>query len=86
MHSSSKDCQLGSLNATKAAGKIVLCFSKSDQQNIASASNSVLVAGGVGLIFAHFQYDGILSCNIIPCIIVDYEVGTQILSYIRRAG
>jgi hypothetical protein len=85
MRSSSKDCQPGSLNATKAAGKIILCFSKSHQQNIASASNSVLVAGGVGLIFAHFHDDGLLSCNIIPCIRVDYEVGTQILSYIRRA-
>lgn len=85
MCSSSKDCQLGSLNAAKAAGKIILCFSKSHQQDIVSASISVLEAGGVGLIFAHFKDDGLVSCNIIPCIRVDYEVGTQILSYIRRA-
>ncbi|XP_059442359.1 subtilisin-like protease SBT3.9 [Corylus avellana] len=82
---SAKDCQLGSLNATKAAGKIILCFSKSHQQDIISASNSVLEAGGVGLIFAHFKDDGLVSCNIIPCIRVNYDVGTQILSYIRRA-
>ncbi|RVW91681.1 Subtilisin-like protease SBT3.3 [Vitis vinifera] len=51
---SAKDCQPGSLNATLAAGKIILCFSKSDKQDIISAS-------------------------------VNYEVGTQILTYIRKA-
>lgn len=68
-----------------AAGKIVLCFSKSNEQDITSASTSVLEAGGVGIIFAHFDNDGLQSCNIIPCIKVDYEVGAQILSYIRKA-
>lgn len=81
---SSKDCQPGSLNATLASGKIVLCFSKSDQQDIESAATTVKDAGGVGLIFAQFRDDGLSSCDI-PCISVDYEVGTQILSYIRRA-
>ncbi|CAB4280329.1 unnamed protein product [Prunus armeniaca] len=81
---SAKDCQPGSLNATLASGKIVLCFSKSDQQDIESASNTVQEAGGVGLIFAQFPNDGLASCDI-PCIRVGYEVGTQILSYIRKA-
>ncbi|XP_009348700.3 subtilisin-like protease SBT3.10 isoform X1 [Pyrus x bretschneideri] len=81
---SAKDCQPGSLNATLASGKIVLCFSKSDQQDIESAATTVKDAGGVGLIFAQFRNDGLSSCDI-PCISVDYEVGTQILSYIRRA-
>ena len=85
MRSSSKDCQPGSLNATMAAGKIVLCFSQSPQPAIASASDSVLEAGGVGIIFAQLHDDGIQSCYSIPCIKVDYEVGTQILSYIRKA-
>ncbi|KAG2676907.1 hypothetical protein I3760_12G073300 [Carya illinoinensis] len=80
-----KDCRRGSLNATMAAGKIVLCFSKSNEWDIVSASTSVLKAGGVGIIFAHFDYDGLQSCHIIPCIKVDYEVGAQILSYIRKA-
>ncbi|KAK7247045.1 hypothetical protein RIF29_41921 [Crotalaria pallida] len=80
-----KDCQYGSLNATMAAGKIVLCFSLSDQQDIVSASLAVKKAGGVGLIYAQFHEDGLNQCGVFPCIKVDYEVGTQILSYIRRA-
>uniref|UniRef100_A0A2N9ICN0 Inhibitor I9 domain-containing protein n=1 Tax=Fagus sylvatica TaxID=28930 RepID=A0A2N9ICN0_FAGSY len=82
---SAKDCQPGSLNATMAAGKIVLCFSKSPQPGIALASDSVMDVGGVGIIFAQIHDDGLQSCDIIPCIKVDYEVGTQILSYIRKA-
>ncbi|CAK7357475.1 unnamed protein product, partial [Dovyalis caffra] len=79
------DCQLGSLNATLAAGKIILCLSKSDTQDMFSASRSVFQAGGVGLIFAQFHHDGIELCESIPCVKVDYEVGTQIFSYIRKA-
>ncbi|XP_030502833.2 subtilisin-like protease SBT3.8 [Cannabis sativa] len=82
---SSKDCELGSLNATLAAGKIVLCFSDQyDQQDIASAATAVKEAGGVGIIFAQSHSDGLQSCDI-PCVKVDFEVGTQIISYIRRA-
>ena len=83
--SSSQGCELGSLNATLAAGKIILCFSQSRTQNIVTAAISVLEAGGVGLIFAQYRSDGLDSCRYIPCIKVDYEVGTQILSYIRKA-
>ncbi|KAK6250886.1 hypothetical protein SCA6_004891 [Theobroma cacao] len=79
------DCQPGSLNATLAAGKIILCFAQSSIQDISSAAISVLEAGGVGLIFAQYRSDGLGSCHHIPCIKVDYEVGTQILSYIRKA-
>ncbi|KAI4344908.1 hypothetical protein L6164_012090 [Bauhinia variegata] len=81
-----KDCQPGSLNATLVAGKIVLCFSKSDQQqDIVSAAITVHEAGGVGLIYAQLHDNGLTPCGSFPCIKVDYEVGTQILSYIRRA-
>lgn len=82
---SAKDCQIGSLNATLAAGQIVLCFSISDKQDILSASTAVWVAGGKGLIFAQFDDNVLVSCILIPCVKVDYEVGTQILSYIRKA-
>ncbi|XP_022737303.1 subtilisin-like protease SBT3.6 [Durio zibethinus] len=78
-------CERGSLNATLAAGKIILCFSQSSTQNIFTAAISVLEAGGIGLIFAQYRSDGLDSCRYIPCIKVDYEVGTQILSYIRKA-
>ncbi|XP_039013180.1 subtilisin-like protease SBT3.5 isoform X1 [Hibiscus syriacus] len=78
-------CKRGSLNATLAAGKIILCFSQSRTHNIYSAAISVAEAGGVGLIFAQYSTDGLGSCQFIPCIKVDYEVGTQMLSYIRNA-
>ncbi|GAU39503.1 hypothetical protein TSUD_68670 [Trifolium subterraneum] len=79
-----KDCQSGSLNETMAAGKIVLCFSVLDQQDIISAALTVKEAGGVGLIYAQHQEDGLNECGILPCIKVDYEAGTQLLTYIRR--
>lgn len=82
---SSKDCQSGSLNKTMAAGKIVLCFSLSKQQDIVSAAYTVKEAGGVGLIYAQYHEDGLSQCGLFPCIKVDYDVGTQILTYIRRA-
>ncbi|XVF53196.1 hypothetical protein PTKIN_Ptkin05aG0080900 [Pterospermum kingtungense] len=82
---SAQGCDQGSLNATLAAGKIILCFSKSSKQNIQSAAISVMKAGGVGLIFAQYRNDGLVPCRYIPCIKVDYEVGTEILSYIRKA-
>lgn len=81
----SEDCQSGGLNATLAAGKIILCFAKSETQGMNSAASIVAEAGGVGLIFAQFHNNGLGSCDSIPCIKVDYEVGTEILSYIRRA-
>jgi hypothetical protein len=79
-----KDCQPGSLNATLAAGKIILCLSESNTQDMFSASTSVFEAGAVGLIFVQFHLDGMELCKI-PCVKVDYEVGTQIVSYIRKA-
>ncbi|XP_011040612.1 PREDICTED: subtilisin-like protease SBT3.5 [Populus euphratica] len=84
MVDSAKDCQPGSLNATLATGKIILCLSESNTQDMFSASTSVFEAGGVGLIFVQFHLDGIELCKI-PCVKVDYEVGTQIVSYIRKA-
>ncbi|KAJ6724176.1 SUBTILISIN-LIKE PROTEASE SBT3.1-RELATED [Salix viminalis] len=84
MVDSAKDCQPGSLNATLAAGKIIICLSESSTQDMFSASIAVFEAGGVGLIFAQFHHDGIELCKV-PCVKVDYEVGTQIVSYIRKA-
>ncbi|KAF8413405.1 hypothetical protein HHK36_001387 [Tetracentron sinense] len=81
----SKGCKFGSLNATLAAGKIVLCFSIPNKQNIYTASYAVSEAGGVGLIYAKSRDNLLGSCDFVPCIEVDYEVGTQILSYIRNS-
>lgn len=80
-----QDCEPGSLNATLAAGKIILCFLKSSTHKIGNAAISVKQAGGVALIYAQPHENGVDACNIIPCIKVDYEIGTEILSYIRKS-
>ena len=49
------------------------------------AAREVAEAGGVGLIYAQFPTSQLDSCDSIPCIKVNYEVGTQILTYIRKA-
>ncbi|XXG77542.1 hypothetical protein AAC387_Pa08g1679 [Persea americana] len=79
----SKDCQYGSLNSTLAAGKVILCFSIESSQTIADAAFAIHAAGGVGVIFAQSTDNLPVSCDLIPCIEVNYEVGTEILSYIR---
>lgn len=78
-------CQNLSLNATKVAGKVVLCFtSVARRVAIASAAAVVQEAGGVGLIVAKNPNDAFSPCaENFPCIEVDYEIGTQILFYIR---
>ncbi|KAF9614671.1 hypothetical protein IFM89_019799 [Coptis chinensis] len=81
----SKGCKYGSLNAKLATGKVVLCFSVADVPDMVSASLAVQEAGGSGLIYAQSRDSLLSSCNFIPCIQVDYEVGTKLLSYIRKA-
>ncbi|XP_077248377.1 subtilisin-like protease SBT3.9 [Tasmannia lanceolata] len=80
----SKGCKLGSLNATLAKGKVVLCFSVADNQHMFTAALTVFAAGGIGLIYAQPTNNLLTSCEIIPCIMVNYAVGTEIVSYIRR--
>ncbi|GMP35356.1 hypothetical protein CsSME_00007826 [Camellia sinensis var. sinensis] len=81
---SAKGCHLGSLNTTLAAGKFVLCFSLPNQQNMVSASRAVKNAGGTGLVYAQFDDNLLDSCDVIPCIRVDYEAATRNLTYIRK--
>ncbi|KAI9173469.1 hypothetical protein LWI28_001797 [Acer negundo] len=80
-------CQSLSLNATKVAGKVVLCFTSVTRRiAIISAASVVLEAGGIGLIVAKNPSDVFSPCgDNFPCIEVDYEVGTQILFYIRSS-
>ncbi|KAL5831463.1 hypothetical protein ACOSQ3_016879 [Xanthoceras sorbifolium] len=78
-------CQSLFLNETKVAGKVVLCFTSLTRRvAITSAASVVQEAGGVGLIIAKNPSDAFSPCmGNFPCIEVDYEVGTQILFYIR---
>ncbi|KAL6501553.1 hypothetical protein OROGR_026686 [Orobanche gracilis] len=66
------------------AGKIVLCFTTYDIPFVTSyASSLVRSAGGVGVIVSKRPNEITSRCQNFPCAEVDYEVGTQILSYIR---
>ncbi|CAN6585742.1 unnamed protein product [Malus baccata var. baccata] len=77
-------CESLSLNKTIVAGKVVLCFTTMGLQAITNASAVVKEAGGVGLIIAKNPSGALSPCNEdFPCIEVDYEIGTQILFYIR---
>ncbi|KAG1354754.1 subtilisin-like protease SBT3.9 [Cocos nucifera] len=81
----SRGCDMGTLNATLAKGKVILCFSVTRDADISDAAWSVSRAGAIGLIFAQSQDSYLDPCDEVPCIKVNYEVGTQILSYIRQA-
>ncbi|XXG76246.1 hypothetical protein AAC387_Pa08g0639 [Persea americana] len=61
--------------------KVVLCFG----YPYGNASDIVKAAGGVGLIFANYLTYYISPCDDLPCIEVDYDVGAQLLSYIRSS-
>lgn len=80
-------CQSLSLNATSVVGKVVLCFtSTTSGAALVTAAEDVKAAGGVGVIAAKNPSDALYPCSDdFPCIEVDYEIGTQILFYIRSA-
>lgn len=67
------------------AGNVVLCFTSVARRTpVALAVSSVRAAGGVGVIVAKSPGDVLGPCSSdFPCIEVDYELGTQILFYIR---
>lgn len=85
LFSSSLSCDVGSLNSTLAKGKIVLCFTGANdpEKQYAAALLGVLQAGGAGAIFAMHATNVLFPCSIISCVQVDYEIGTEILAYIR---
>lgn len=64
---------------------MVLCFASANPRRALSiASSSVIAAGGVGVIIAKNPDDLLAPCrDDFPCIEVNFEVGTQILFYIR---
>ncbi|KAL5973731.1 hypothetical protein ACLOJK_030387 [Asimina triloba] len=66
-------------------GKVVLCFDMLDNQNADNAVEVVKAAGGVGLIFARNPGAPIASCEDLPCVEVDFEIGKQLHFYIRSS-
>ncbi|KAH0866871.1 hypothetical protein HID58_073893 [Brassica napus] len=84
--STCEDLSLNS-NATMV-GKVVLCFTTSSSSgSVSSAAGSVKKAGGLGVIIARHPGSDLEPClDDFPCVSVDYELGTNILLYIRSTG
>ncbi|CAH2070929.1 unnamed protein product [Thlaspi arvense] len=70
------------------AGKVVLCFTTIKRHSaVSSAARYVKRAGGLGVIVARNPGDALSPCvDDFPCVAVDYELGTNILLYIRSSG
>ncbi|KAH9326617.1 hypothetical protein KI387_006795, partial [Taxus chinensis] len=83
--SKARTCEADSLNATLAKGKFVLCFQTRTQKSSAAAALNVYNAQGIGVIYAQIRTTTIVSSPLIPCVQVDFEVGTSILSYIQAS-
>ncbi|XP_006829160.2 subtilisin-like protease SBT3.9 [Amborella trichopoda] len=77
-------CEEGSLNATLAKGKVVLCFQSRSQGSAVVAIKTVKEVQGVGLIFAQFPTKDVFSSIDFPFVQVDYQIATIILAYIQK--
>ena len=80
------DCEsLNFILIRAMAGKVVLCFTISRRYTTLSGDASfVKRAGGLGLIIARTPGYTVSPCkDDFPCVAVDYELGTDILFYIR---
>ncbi|KAF3609731.1 hypothetical protein DY000_02047066 [Brassica cretica] len=69
-------------------GKVVLCFTTATLFTAVSrAASYVKSAGGVGVIIARNPGYNLTPCrDDFPCVAIDYELGTDILLYIRSTG
>ncbi|CAA7062248.1 unnamed protein product, partial [Microthlaspi erraticum] len=82
----SSTCELTLINGNlKMEGKVVLCFTTSPFDTaVSSAASYVKRAGGLGVIVARHPVNILRPClDDFPCVVVDYELGTDILLYIR---
>ncbi|CAE6131367.1 unnamed protein product [Arabidopsis arenosa] len=70
------------------AGKVVLCFTESPYSiSVTRAARYVKRAGGLGVIISGQPGNVLRPClDDFPCVAVDYELGTDILFYIRSNG
>ncbi|EOX97873.1 Subtilase family protein, putative isoform 1 [Theobroma cacao] len=82
---SAGSCDLETLNATLARGKIVLCFQSRSQRSAAIASRSVLKVKGAGVIFAQFPTKDVSCPWSFPCVQLDFAAGTSLLTYIAAS-
>ncbi|XP_075672863.1 subtilisin-like protease SBT3.9 [Castanea sativa] len=78
---SARSCDSGTLNATLARGKVVLCFQSSSQRSAIIALSTVMDVQAAGLIFAQFPTKDVTISWDIPCVQVDFAIGTSLLTY-----
>uniref|UniRef100_A0A2P2JHL8 Subtilisin-like protease SBT3.5 n=1 Tax=Rhizophora mucronata TaxID=61149 RepID=A0A2P2JHL8_RHIMU len=76
-----RSCEAGTLNATLAKGKVILCFQTQTQRSGNVARRTVLDVQGVGLIFARFPTKEISWSLDIPSVQVDFAIATSLLTY-----
>lgn len=82
---SARGCASGSLNATLARGKVILCFESRSQRSNIIARRTVLDVKGVSLIFAQSPTKDVTLSLDIPCIQVDFAIGTYLLTYMESS-
>ncbi|KAG6777895.1 hypothetical protein POTOM_017736 [Populus tomentosa] len=80
-----RSCDSGSLNATLARGRVILCFESRSQRSNIIARRTVLDVKGVGLIFAQSPTKDVTLSLDIPCIQVDFAIGTYLLTYMESS-
>lgn len=78
-----RSCDSGSLNATLAKGKAILCFQSHSQRSATVAIRTVMEVQASGLIFAQFPTKDVALSWSIPYVQVDFVTGTSILSYME---
>ncbi|XAR72774.1 Tripeptidyl-peptidase II [Bertholletia excelsa] len=81
-----RSCDFGSLNETLARGKVVLCFQSRSQRYAAYAASAVSEVQGVGVIFAQSPTKDVSLSFGIPCVQVDFILGTYLLTYIESTS
>ncbi|KAL5791053.1 hypothetical protein ACOSQ2_005941 [Xanthoceras sorbifolium] len=80
---SAGSCGSGTLNATLARGKVIICFQSRSQRSATTAASTVLKVDGAGLIFAEYPTKDVHFCFSIPCVQVDFTIGTSLLTYME---
>ncbi|KAK1692108.1 hypothetical protein QYE76_008805 [Lolium multiflorum] len=89
-------CDAESVASSNVTGKIILCYAPANAKNwppgvaLPDAINVAIKAGAKGLIFAQYTLNilGYLDAckDIMPCVLVDFEIAQRISSYIQVAG
>ncbi|KAK1402667.1 Subtilisin-like protease [Heracleum sosnowskyi] len=79
--SDARTCLEGSLNETLVVGKVVLCFQSRSLRSATTVARTIQKLQGVGLIFSQFPAKDVIVSSLIPCVQVDFELGTHLLAY-----